>query len=134
MNITKMFIAVVAGVVTQFLLEWLLYGIMYEPILGKSPMAEGTLEQPNFLFMALSYASFCFLLAYIFDRWANIKTFKTGASAGATIGLLIVLMVTFSMSAMKATVDWTANIYGIIASVIVSGAAGGVIAHMLGRD
>ena len=134
MNITKTFIAVTAGVVTQFLLEWVLYGMLYEPIMGKSPMGESAPEEPNFLFLVLSYVFFCILLAYIYDRWANIKTFATGASAGATIGLLIALMVTFSMSAMKEMVDWSANIYSLVASGIVSAMAGGVVAHMLGRD
>ena len=48
-------------------------------------------EPPNVVTFVLFNLVWCSLLAFIFDKWADIRTFAGGASAGAFILAAVVL-------------------------------------------
>ena len=90
MNITKFLLSTLVGGIVYFLFGWLFYGVLFTNIYPPT-------ETERMLFIVLGSFSFAMLLAYIFNKWANINTGLTGAKAGAILGFLIALYMNFFM-------------------------------------
>jgi uncharacterized membrane protein len=89
-------------------------------------------EMPNLLLIFVSGILFAFLLAYIFDRWANIRTFSKGFIAGMFLGFLIMAGFDLYLMAGMNLFNIKVIIVDIIANTIVSGILGGITALVLG--
>jgi len=113
MKIKNFLIAGIVGGIIDFLLGWLLYGILFR---DQFPG-----EMPNMLFIFLGCMTFGFFVAYIFTKWASITNFTTGMRAGAVIGLFTALMSNFFMRSNSLNVDY-ANMLLDIAITLVMGA------------
>lgn len=87
MNVKNFLLAGIAGGITDFLLGWIFYGMIFRQYFGGA--------EPNLAFIFAGCMSFGFLISYIYVRWANLITLMTGARAGAGIGLLLGLMDNF---------------------------------------
>ena len=134
MNVNKMLLGALAGGVAYFFLGWLVWGtllagIMEMPaemkaVVGKEPMVMWS--------MIVSCLVYALLLAYIFERWAGISTFLTGAKAGALIGGLSAASVDFSFYSMTNMMNTTQLVTDIVAATIVSAIVGGLIGFVLG--
>ena len=82
--------------------------------------------------MEVLYATF---LTIIFSRWAQIKTFVTGAKAGLIIGLFLGALPTLEIfSTTTGLTDLTGVITGAITFGVRFAVAGGVIGWLLGRE
>ena len=92
MNVKNFLLAGIAGGITDFLLGWLFYGILFRDFFGG--------PDPNLTFIFAGCMTFGFLSSYIYVRWANITTWMAGARAGAGIGVLMGLMNNFFNVAM----------------------------------
>ena len=90
MNVTKFLLGTLVGGIVYFLLGWLFYGIIFPNIYPPS-------ETERMLFMVLGSLSFGALIAYIFNKWAGISTWMTGAKTGAVIGFFVALWMNFFM-------------------------------------
>ena len=98
MNVKNFLLAGLAGGITDFLLGWIFYGMLFHDFFGGS--------EPNLVYIFAGCMTFGFLLSYIYVRWANITTLMAGAKAGAGIGLLMGLMQNFFRIAMSGgTID-----------------------------
>lgn len=137
---TKALLAALAGSVASFLLGWLVFGILlkntYDGLMTESGKAimRPEAEMMNFMWaMILSNLVYGLLLALIFNRWANISTFRSGAIAGGVITFLVVLSFDLSMYSMMNA--WTGGM-GFIIDPLVNGlvgaVAGGVVGWVLG--
>lgn len=84
MNVKNFLLAGIAGGITDFLLGWIFYGMLFHAYFGGG--------EPNLTFIFAGCMSFGLLMSYIYVRWANISTLMAGASAGAGIGLLMGIM------------------------------------------
>jgi hypothetical protein len=130
--------ATVAGGIAFFLLGWVIFGLILEPLVFKPNADPETLklmkDPPDFVFLILANLVAAFLLAYIFDRWATIKTFVGGLIAGAIIYLIIALYTQLMFAAfMKISNGLMPTIVDIIGTMILGGLAGGVVGLVLGR-
>ena len=86
---SKTAIAALIGFVVNFLGGYLIYDLLLGNFYGSHQGLQGIgKETPDMWAVALGCLTFSLLLAYIFGRWAGIKTPKTGFQAGAVIGLL----------------------------------------------
>ena len=123
---TKSFIlSGIAGTIVSFLLGWLFYDLLFTDI-----YSQGTEKSMLFIFLGCLFYAFTFAL--IFNRWAHISKFSTGAKAGFLIGLLWSLSMAFFMNASKSGID--ANFAIMVAVDAVSAAImGGVIALVIGN-
>lgn len=120
---TKSFLAAgIAGGVIDFLLGWLFYGILFKDYLPGS-------ENENLLFIFLGCLTFGLFVSYIFVKLANITTGLTGLKAGAAIGLLNSLYISFfSFAAREPDYNLFAIeiVVGITMGALVGAAIGAV--------
>lgn len=133
---TKILLATLAGAVTTFLTGWLLYGMAMKGFFDAQMLesARGVMRaEPNLGAIFGACVAWSLLLAVIYDRWASISTFKTGAMAGAWIGFLVALGADlFSYGSINLTQP-AVLIVDPLLNALQSAIAGGVIGVVLGR-
>ncbi len=127
-------LAVLGGTVALFGLGYPIYEILGFHALN-GPGVEsiaGELNLPTIILMEVLYATF---VTIIFSRWAQIKTFATGAKAGLIIGLFIGALPTLELfSTTTGLTDLTGIITGALTFGVRFAVAGGVIGWLLGRE
>ncbi|WP_338410548.1 hypothetical protein [uncultured Flavobacterium sp.] len=84
MNTKKFITGGIAGGITNFLLGWLLWGVIFK---DSFPMNEE--NNMSLLFIFLGSLSFGFFVSYIFSKWAQITTYVAGAKAAVVISLFV---------------------------------------------
>jgi len=131
---TKMLVAALGGAVTYFILGWLFYGLLLMGFFESNSIHyEGLMyEMPNLFLIFIANLATAFLFAYVFDRWANFRTFNQGFMGGLIIGVLFAISFDcFSLATMN-LMNATAAIVDIIVGTIMSGIVGGVVGLILG--
>ena len=83
--------ATIAGSVVLFLMGYLIWGILLGSWFSANEIEYAGLsrQSPDLLMLYGSNLVFALLLAFVFDRWANIRTFAAGLGGGAVLGMLI---------------------------------------------
>ena len=119
-------LAIIGGTVALFGLGYLIY-----VVLGFEFQSGTKLEIPVIILMEVLYAA---LVTIIFSRWAQIKTFATGAQAGLIIGAFIGGCATLHTFATTDLADLSGVITGAVTFGVRFAVAGGVIGWLLGRD
>jgi len=74
-----------------------------------------------------------FILAYIYGKWAGIKTFSTGAKEGAVLGLLFGLVMSLWLYSTTTLMTELGVLWWSVTFVVRFAAAGGVIGWYYGR-
>ena len=111
------------GAFVYFLLGWLFYDILFPEIHSKT-------TEPNISYIFLGCLCMAFLVALIFCRWAQIKTFATGLKAGFVFGFLYTLSMNFFMYSNQ-SID--ANFFSILAiEALILAVVGGFIGYVNG--
>ena len=130
----RLIIATLITAVVNFLLGWLVWGILLMDFYkANTTQYEGLMkDMPNLFLIFLCGILFAFLLAYIFDRWANIRTFSKGFIAGMFLGFLIMAGFDLYLMAGMNLFNVKVIIVDVIANTIVSGILGGITALVLG--
>jgi len=131
---TKMLLAALGGAVTFFILGWIIYGLLLMGFFeANSIHYEGLMyEMPNIFLIFISNLATAVLLAYIFDNWANFRTFSKGFMGGVIIGILIAISYDLMSLATMNLMNTTAVFVDIIAGTIIIGITGGIVALILG--
>ena len=135
--LSRVVAATVAGGIAFFILGFIIYGLILDPMVMKPNMnpdaAKLMKEPPSWIPLVLANFVSAFLLAYIFDKWATIRTFAGGLSGGAQIYFLIALSFQLMFAAfMNISNGWVPAIADVIGSTVLGGLAGGVIGLVLG--
>ena len=129
--------ATLAGGVAFFILGFIIYALILDPLVMKpnmNPEAVKLMKDPP-AWIPLVLANFvtAFLFAYIFDKWATIRTFAGGLSAGAVIYFLNALSMQLMFAAfMNMTHGLVPVIADLIGAAILGALGGGVIGMVLG--
>lgn len=126
MNFTKFLLGTLVGGIVYFLLGWLVYGILFTEIYPPS-------ENERILFVFLGCLSFGALLSYVFNKWAGISNWITGARAGAVLGFLIALYMNLFMYSGMAEVNYQNLILDIVLSSVTGAITGAAIAIVSGK-
>ena len=127
-------LAILGGTVALFGLGYLIYVTLGFNALNGPNLDSiiGELNLPTIILMEVLYAT---LLTIIFSRWAQIKTFLTGAQAGFIIGLFLGALPTLELFS---TTTGLTDLTGVITAAVTFGVrfavAGGIIGWLLGRD
>jgi len=137
--LVRLIAATVAGGVVNFLFGFLIYGLllgpMMEPNLHKYTGEAGALikEEPSIVPLSLACLTISFLVAFIFERWASIRTLATGAMGGAIIFFLTTLYFGFSFFAfMRMYKNYNPLLMDLAGSIVLGALVGGVIGLVLG--
>ena len=136
MGNNKILISGLVGGIASFLTGFIVWGIALDGF-AQNNMGSATgvtkEEMGDMWAVVVGALASGFLVAFVFGRWANIKTLQTGAKAGLVIGLLLGVNINFIMYGTThittlplAIVDALA--YGALYTVI-----GAVVGWMLGR-
>jgi uncharacterized membrane protein len=126
MKIKKFLLAGIAGGVADYLLGWLLYGMLF-----KDYFAEG---EPNLVFITLGCFSYGFLFSYIFVRWANLVTFASGLSAGAVLGFFYAIISGFFSFSMQKEANYDHFGVNIVIMIVMGAIIGGIVAAVNGAS
>jgi len=91
-------------------------------------------ETPDFILLGVANLTYAFLLAFIGDYWARVRTFAGGAKLGAIVAFLFALTLDLMfMAFMNLYSGFLVVIVDIIASTVMGAIAGGVIGLVLGK-
>jgi hypothetical protein len=140
MNTTKLLLATLVGAIVSFLIGWVVYGMLLMPMFMENMTPESKAlmipeADQNIAFYFLSSLCFAFMLAYIYERWAGIRTWSTGATVGAVISLLFTLGMNLQfMASMKFYTSNSVVVYDIIGSAITGALTGAAVGWMLGYN
>src|SRR6476646_2178823 len=124
MNMKSFLVSGIAGGITDFLLGWLLYGMLFRDYFGGG--------EPNLGLIFAGCLSFGFLMSYIFVRLSNIVSLSAGLMAGGVIGLIMGMMHNFFQWAMEAAVDWQKFAIDVVIGIIMGAVVGAVVGAVNG--
>ncbi|MBT8218566.1 MAG: hypothetical protein KJP00_01995 [Bacteroidia bacterium] len=138
MSTNKILIAGVIGGVVAFILGFLTYGIVLSDFWeANTGTATGVMKADDEILiipMIIGHLTWGMLFALIFGRWANIKTFATGAKAGAAIGLLCTASIDLVYLATMNISTTTSTIVNLLCVAFISAIVGGAVGWFLGRE
>jgi len=135
--IKKFILATLAGSVVQFLLGWLIYGLLLANFMNShTTHYEGLMKDMNtgsfIILIFLSELVMAFLITFIFQRWAKFEGFFKGLTAGMLLGFLLALSYDLYFLASMNMFSVSTTVVDVIANTVVVGIAGAVIAWVLG--
>lgn len=135
--LARVLAATVAGGITFFILGFLIFGLILDPMVMKPNMNPEAVkfmkDPPVWAFLILGNFVAAFLLAYIFDKWATIRTFAGGLTAGAVIWFIIALYFQLMFAAfMNMSKSYVPAVADVIGTTILGAVAGGVVGLVLG--
>lgn len=134
--VARVVAATFAGGVVMFVLGFLIYGIALDAFMKANMVSYPGLlkETPDFILLGVANLTYAFLLAFIGDYWARVRTFAGGAKLGAIVAFLFALTLDLMfMAFMNLYSGFLVVIVDIIASTVMGAIAGGVIGLVLGK-
>lgn len=127
MNAKNFLIGGIIGGITDFLLGWVIHGIILHDAAGPNAGKE------NLAIIALGCLAFGLLLSYVFNLGEGISNWASGMKAGAVIGLLMCLWYDFFNNMYSQTLDYKMLAMHALISIVTAGIVGGVIATVNGK-
>lgn len=91
-------------------------------------------EEPGMIMILLGNIAGALLLAHVYNHWAKIATFMTGAKAGAIFGLLISLysgLIQYGTTTISSSI--TPYLVDALIGALLWAIAGGVVGLVLGK-
>lgn len=134
MNSTKLLLGTLAGFLGYFLAGFMLYTVVFEKALASAMpgMANAQIAEPNMVAIVLANLAGAFLLAWIFEKWASIRTPVTGAINGGLIGFLIAFSYDLMFLGTTNLMTWGGVFLDAVIYGIVSAVAGALVGLTLG--
>ena len=129
MNVKNFFIGGIVGGIVDFLMGWLVWGILLKDTF---PKPEGAGPE-NMMFIFLGCLFFGFLISYIFSQGEGISTCMAGIKMAVGIALFMSLSDNFFRDMYKETINFKLMGIDIIASIVVSSIVGAAVAVVNGK-
>ncbi|RZJ36649.1 MAG: hypothetical protein EOO51_00610 [Flavobacterium sp.] len=124
MNAKSFLVSGIAGGIADFLLGWLLYGMLFRDYFGG--------PDPDMMLTGLGCLMFGMLISYVFVRWANLVTFSSGLMAGAVIGFIVEVMGNSFYYSMQNPVDYKKFAIDVLIVTVMGAIVGGIVAAVNG--
>jgi len=137
MGNNKILLAGILGGVTQFILGWIVYGMLLTEFMAANTGGPGVnkpMEEMSFAWIIVSNLAAGFFLAVIFGKYANINNASAGLKAGAIIGILMAVAVDTAMFATTYLYNMNSMMADIVMWTIMSSITGGVVGAVLGMN
>ncbi len=135
MDIKKFWLGTLAGGVTFFFLGYLIYGVaMMDFFMSHAGSATGVMKMDDMVWWALIVGnlSWAAMIAYVFVKWANVKSFSGGLSAAAAIGFFTALGMDLTHYGTSNIMDLSGALTDVVLSTAMTAITGGVIGAVLG--
>jgi len=133
MNSTKLLLGTLAGFIGYFMGGFLMYTIVFKNALASAmPNMASVQAEPKMEVLVFGNLVASFLLAWIFERWASIRTLGTGAIYGGLIGFLITVSYDSMLHGTTTLMNWGGVFLDGIVYAIISAIAGALIGFTLG--
>ena len=136
MNIQKILLGTVVGGIVLTLAGFLIWGLGLESFIQSHTASYDGLaksEDAAFPFIIISCLATALLMSLVFNRWANISTAKTGASAGAVIAILVGLSADAMVLGQYNLIDSTVLLLNVIGNAVWGAVGGAAIGWLMGR-
>jgi len=135
--INKLLLATIAGSVVQFLLGFLIYGLLLAGFMDSQTIHyEGLMKDMNsgsfIVLIFLSGLVMSFFISFIFQRWAKFEKPFMGLTAGMFMGFCVSLSYDLATYSMMNLMTTGALIVDVVTATIMTGIVGTVIAWILG--
>ena len=134
--LVRIFAAALAGAIVFFTLGFVIYSFIVDPIMkDHMNQFEGLMKtpMPNLGFLFAWNFMMSFLFAFIFDKWAGVRSFVGGIKTGFVLMLIIAVMSDLGYLAfMNIYRDLMAPALDIVAATVLGTTACGVIGLVLG--
>jgi hypothetical protein len=130
----KAILAGFAGAILAFLLGWVIYGMLLMGYFeSNTTHYEGLMKDtPNLLLIFLNNLIWSLLLAFIFYKWAGVKSFAGGIKGAIIITLPISLSIDLYFVSGMNLFTPVLVVVDVIASTIMWAIVGGLIGFILG--
>ncbi len=128
MNVKNFIVGGIVGGIVDFLLGWLIYGILLKDTF---PTEEGATENMTFIFMGC--LAFGFMISYVFSQGEGISKCVNGIKLAAGIALFMTLSVNFFQNMTKETIDFKLMGIDVVASMVLASFVGAVVAVVNGK-
>ena len=129
MNQTKLIVGTFVGSIANFLGGWVIFGMLLMKTMESNMVAGVSKTEPNLLGIFVSGIVYSFLLTFIFERWASIRTLQSGAVAGAIITGLAALSFDIGLFSMA---NWFTSFSGVVVDVIANTVLGAITGATIG--
>jgi hypothetical protein len=129
MNVKNFLIGGIVGGIVDFLLGWVVYGMLLKDTF---PKPEGAGAE-NMMFIFLGCMSFGFLISYVFSQGEGISNMAAGIKMAIGIAVLMGLSNWFFMNMYKDTIDVKLMAIDIIASLVLATGVGAAVAMVNGK-
>jgi len=125
MKMKNFLVSGIAGGLVDFLLGWLLYGVLFKDLYPQG-------ENMNLVLIFLGCMTFGLFVSYIFTRWAGITNLTKGLTTGGIIGLFTSLSMNFFMYATM-TLNIQNMAIDVVLSTILAACVGTTVAFVNGK-
>jgi hypothetical protein len=129
MNVKNFIVGGIVGGIVDFLMGWLVWGILLKDVM---PKPEGAGPE-NMMFIFLGCMCFGFLISYVFSQGQGISQCVPGIKMALGIALFISLSNNFFYNMYKETIDFKLMGIDVIASAVVGVVVGAVVAVVNGK-
>ncbi len=129
MNVKNFIVGGIVGGIVDFLMGWLIWGILLKDTF---PKPEGAGAE-NMLFIFLGCMSFGFLISYVFSQGEGISNITAGIKMAIGIALFMTLCNNFFMNMYKETIDFKLMGIDIVASMVLASMVGAAVAVVNGK-
>jgi hypothetical protein len=126
MNVKNFIIGGIVGGIVDFLMGWLLYGMLLKdtfPTDGKE----------NLLFIFLGCLCFGFLISYVFSLGEGVTKCVPGIKTALVIGFFMSLSNNFFRNMTSETIDLKFMAIDVLAALAISAMVGAVVAVVNGK-
>ena len=126
MNVKNFIVGGIVGGIVDFLLGWLIWGILLKDIF---PKPDGAGAQ-NLMFIFLGCMAFGFLISYVFSQGQGISNITAGVKMAIGIALFMSVSNNFFMNMYKETLDIKLMAIDILASMVIATGVGAAVAYV----
>ena len=130
MNVKNFIIGGIAGGIVDFLLGWVVYGMLLHDTFPKSP-CDGPTE--NMLFIFLGCMSFGFLISWVFSQGEGISNVSSGIKMALGIAVFMALSSWFFQHMTQETMDIKLMLIDVIACMVLATGVGAAVALVNGK-
>jgi hypothetical protein len=134
MNQNKFLLGGLLGTLTMYLLGALIYGQFVQRMIVSNSISGASKAPVDIIYIIIGHLFISFLVAYIFECWAGIRSFSGGIMGGAIIGFLSVAGNMLIAYGKSSAINLTGVMIDIIAATVIVTLAGGVIGWFLGYN
>ena len=129
MNVKNFIIGGIVGGIVDFLLGWVVYGMLLKDTF---PKPEGAGAE-NMLFIFLGCMSFGFLISWVFSQGEGVSNVMSGVKIAIGIALFMGLCTHFFMNMYAETIDCKLMAIDIVASFVLASGVGAAVAMVNGK-